>query len=60
MTISGRAKRFTWTKGDIKVQIPQCANCLKNMGPTQCEAFGLKPEKYVENKFKCPEKITKA
>lgn len=49
--------RFIWKSKDFKVQLPQCAKCIKNLGPTECEAYGTKPDKYVENKFECPEKI---
>lgn len=54
-----REEKFNWKGGDIKVQLPQCGDCAKNTGPTSCEEFGQKPDKYVENKYKCPEKIVK-
>lgn len=52
-----RAERYTWGKDSIKVELPQCHDCTFNSGPIECDRFGIKPEKYISNKFKCPEKI---
>lgn len=54
-----RSKKFNIQAGDFKVELSQCAKCMNNVGPYDCQIFTTKPAKYLNNEEDCPERMEK-
>ena len=52
-----RSNRFTWKKGEVIVEMSQCAYCKNALDYATCTEFGAKPKKYRYNEESCPKRI---
>ena len=54
-----REDRFRWKKGEVIVELSQCAYCKNALDYATCAEFGTKPKKYSDNEEPCPRRIPK-
>lgn len=47
--------KFTYKKGDLKVELSQCGPCENNEDTNKCKVHGEKPDRYKYNETHCPD-----